>query len=334
VPLTGVSAVALNVTAASPTASGYLLVYPAQDVGRLGPSSNLNFDANRTNANLVITPVGGNGAVAIRNGTTGKTRIVVDVEGYVLAGTPTTPGAIEASTIRRSYDTGYYHEQPPGTDLVPPFTPGPPTESAVFLNVAGGFNGAEGYLSVHAYGTARPTTSSVNGAGTYTANLVLAKPASTGGIAIYNGTRHDMRIVVDREASTVPGTPTAAGTVRAVTPARIIDTAVGLGAPRLPLAGQHSLDVSVLGRGGIPTSAVPAVLLNVTAASPTASGYLTIYPSGTVRPTASNINFSTGATHAGLVIAPVGADGKVTIYSGSSGSLRLVVDVEGYVLGG
>jgi hypothetical protein len=34
------------------------------------------------------------------------------------------------------------------------------------------------------------------------------------------------------------------------------------------------------------------------------------------------------------VIAPVGADGKVTLYNGAPGSVHLVADIAGYVVDG
>ena len=48
------------------------------------------------------------------------------------------------------------------------------------------------------------------------------------------------------------------------------------------------------GRGGLPATGVGAVVLNVTATGPTAQGYLTVYPTGGTRPTASNLNFMPG----------------------------------------
>ena len=67
----------------------------------------------------------------------------------------------------------------------------------------------------------------------------------------------------------------------------------------------------------MPASGVSAVVLNVTATQPTAPGHLTVYPDGVARPTTSSLNFSAGETIPNLVVAPVGADGKVDFYNGS-----------------
>jgi hypothetical protein len=84
------------------------------------------------------------------------------------------------------------------------------------------------------------------------------------------------------------------------------------------------VDVSVLGNG-IPTTGVQAVVLNVTVVTPSSAGYVTVYPSGEVRPLASNLNFSAGQTVPNLVMAKVGANGNVTLFN-YLGSTHLVVD--------
>jgi uncharacterized delta-60 repeat protein len=117
-------------------------------------------------------------------------------------------------------------------------------------------------------------------------------------------------------------------------PTRLLDTRTGNGAPKQTVAARASLTLQVGGRGGVPAVGVEAVALNVTAVSPTRTGYLTVYPSGSARPTASNLNHQAGATTPNLVTVPVGADGKIVLYNGSAGTLHLVADVAGYYLGG
>jgi hypothetical protein len=70
-------------------------------------------------------------------------------------------------------------------------------------------------------------------------------------------------------------------------------------------------------------------VLNVTVTQPTAQSYLTVFPSGTTRPLASNLNFLAGQTVPNLVIAKVGADGKVAVYN-DAGSAHVVLDVVGW----
>ena len=50
-------------------------------------------------------------------------------------------------------------------------------------------------------------------------------------------------------------------------------------------------------------------MLNVTAVSPTASGFLTVFPAGITMPTVSNLNFTPGASAANLVTVPLSSYG-------------------------
>ena len=51
-------------------------------------------------------------------------------------------------------------------------------------------------------------------------------------------------------------------------------------------------------------------MLSVVAVAPSSPWYLTVYPGGTTRPNASNINFPAGATTANAVLARFGATGR------------------------
>ncbi|HQZ34875.1 MAG TPA: hypothetical protein PK020_10645, partial [Ilumatobacteraceae bacterium] len=74
----------------------------------------------------------------------------------------------------------------------------------------------------------------------------------------------------------------------ALEPSRLVDTRdslpVGSG-----LLGASTLDVSVVGVGGVPLSGVDAVVLNVTVTRPSQAGWATVFPAGSVRPGASNV---------------------------------------------
>src|SRR5688572_16066576 len=66
-------------------------------------------------------------------------------------------------------------------------------------------------------------------------------------------------------------------------------------------------DLVVTGRGGVPAAGVGAVALNVTVTNPTASSFLTVWPTGAAMPLAANLNFLPGQTVPNMVIAKVGA---------------------------
>ncbi|MCU1390984.1 MAG: hypothetical protein JWL72_4322, partial [Ilumatobacteraceae bacterium] len=70
-----------------------------------------------------------------------------------------------------------------------------------------------------------------------------------------------------------------------------------------------------------------AVVLNVTGIGATGDGYVTVYPCGSSRPTASNLNLVQGSTAPNLVIVKVGTGGTVCLYTQSGADLA--VDISG-----
>ena len=125
------------------------------------------------------------------------------------------------------------------------------------------------------------------------------------------------------------GAPPRPGGFTAVTPARTLDTRIGVGAAAAKVGPGRSIDLQVTGMGGVPSTGVAAVALNLTVTEPTAVGFLTVYPTGETRPLASSANFVASQTAANAVVARIGTGGKVTIYN-SSGTSHLVADVAGW----
>ncbi len=119
-------------------------------------------------------------------------------------------------------------------------------------------------------------------------------------------------------------------------PARLLDSRVGGvtvdglfgGLGLQPAQGVVQLDVA--GRGGVALDAA-AVALNVTVTGATGSGFITVYPCDAAKPNASNLNYVAGDTVANLVVAKVGSNGKVCIYT--DGATNLIADVEGFYPG-
>lgn len=114
-----------------------------------------------------------------------------------------------------------------------------------------------------------------------------------------------------------------------LTPARILDTRSGIGGPMAKLGAGQVRELDVTGPGGVPNDGVTAVILNVTAVSPTAPSHLTVWPSGVPQPLASNLNFVAGDVVPNLVTVKVGSSGKVSFFN-NSGSVDLVADVAGW----
>jgi hypothetical protein len=68
-------------------------------------------------------------------------------------------------------------------------------------------------------------------------------------------------------------------------------------------------------------------------ANPGSTGFVQVVPRGAGLPTASSLTFEVGRTKASAVVAAVSATGGVDLVVSPGSTLRLVVDVTGYVLG-
>jgi Beta-lactamase enzyme family len=115
-----------------------------------------------------------------------------------------------------------------------------------------------------------------------------------------------------------------AGAFRALPPTRILDTR-----RTTPLRADHEITLDVLPKSPGSSSSGPttAVALNVTVTDAEEAGYLTVFAADTARPTTSNLNQRPGRVTPNLVTVPVGADGRIRIYSSSTANV--IVDVLG-----
>jgi hypothetical protein len=137
-----------------------------------------------------------------------------------------------------------------------------------------------------------------------------------------------MDVVVDIQGYVIAGTATLPGTVVPVTPSRMVDTRLDLGAyGPVPANSGQMVDFVADGMTAIPQGA----LINLTVTEPRASGWLAAYPYGVARPVVSNLNFTPGAVVPNLALATLG-DGYGVLYNGSGGTVQMVADVLAYVL--
>lgn len=336
IPGSGVAAVLATVTVVGPQQGGHLNVWSS---GSTRPgTSNLNFRAGETIANTVLVRVGTGGGIQVFNGSYGSVQVIVDVTGYIRSGTPTAAGAVAALTPARIVDSRVGQQLPgpvPGLaaeDIQIGGQGGIPLTrvAGVVATVTVVDPQQSGHLTLWPSNSPQPGTSNLNfQAGQTIAAMVIVPVSADSTLRLFNGSGGTVHVIIDVAGYTLPGTPVVIGMLWSVTPSRIADSRIGL---------QIASAVPPLGTVGVPVtgpgSGAAAVTVTVTAVSPQASGYLTVWPSGTTRPGTSNLNFLAGRDIAATVVVPVGADGKVQLFNGSYGAVDLIVDIGGYTLAG
>jgi uncharacterized protein (DUF1501 family) len=327
VPASGVTAVALNITAVGATTVSNFTVWPKGDPKPTDP--NLLIPIGIAVPNLTIVKVGTAGRVHVQNDL-GAAHCIVDVVGYFRS---TTANRLQSVTPLRVFDTrigtgGRLGAVGPNTKvdvLVRGVAGVPSTADSVVVNVTAVKPTGNSWATVWPSGTTMPTASTLNyRPGQTVPNLVIAKIGTNGRISIYNflGSAHFLVDVLGYMSSTAPGRhfPLPA--------TKLLDTRTAFGGSG-PLGANTTRSVQVTGVGGVPSTGVSAVALNIAAYKPNATSFITAWPNGETMPVTSNLNTRAGVDVANLAILKVGAQGKVNLFN-SLGKVDLVVDVVGY----
>ena len=216
----------------------------------------------------------------------------------------------------------------------------PNDAAAVVMNVTVVNPTFEGFVTAYPSGGNDPGVSNLNfRPGQVVANQVTVKVGSNGIVNLKNSEGGTTQLIADLAGFFVGGTATDAGAFIPLTPARILDTRSGLGLPSstpVTVPANGSIELQVSGVGGLPAATdAGAVALNVTVANPKSNGYLTVYPTGvTPAPTVSNLNFVAGPAVPNAVTIKLGTNGKVTLVNGSSDTVDVIADVNGYYRAG
>ena len=186
VPLAGVAAVALNVTATNATSPSHLTIFPGGSA--VPTTSNLNVLPGQTLANRVIVPIGSNGQIGIFNGY-GQVDVVVDVNGWFTDASSAAGGSrFTAIAPQRILDTrsGFGPIRDAGVATVRFADSAAIGVTAIVANVTAVAAAAPSYLTVWPDGTSQPLASDLNFiTGQTIANLVITK-LGPNGFDVYN----------------------------------------------------------------------------------------------------------------------------------------------------
>lgn len=189
----GVTAVAMNVTAVGGTAASHVTAWPAAEPRPL--ASNLNFSTGRTTPNLAVVKVDGDGRVAFANNT-GQVDLVADLAGCYDDGTgpsgrfvPTAP----ARLLDTRYGVGASGPIVAGAPRAVLFTGGGGIPSngagAVVVNLTSTEATAASHLTVWPTGVDPPLVSNLNyEAGQTVPNLAVVTLGTFGRLSLANNT--------------------------------------------------------------------------------------------------------------------------------------------------
>ncbi|MGL4178675.1 MAG: hypothetical protein ACRCSN_21670 [Dermatophilaceae bacterium] len=341
IPTSGVSAVVLNVTAVSTTATGYFTLWPS---GASRPTvSSINFPRAWTGANLVTVPVGSTGAVSLYN-SGGSAHALVDVLGWYAKDDSVRASKgmgtqLQALTPTRIFDSRNTSQPGSGVfyngdyidfedDFGSAFNP---LVRAYAMNITAVSATGPGYVTAWSGSGTRPNTSTVNyETGVVAPNMAVVPtsltPEGRVRLRLENFGSGSVHLIADLvgvytqdEASGLRFKP-----LPSPAPRRILDTRSGTGLSGAFTGGAtRTLDASsIVGADSV------MVVGNVTGVTPTSGTYLTIWDGESTRPTVSNINVSTGKVRAASVFAPLSGPGGFDIFN-ASGSMNVLFDVAG-----
>jgi hypothetical protein len=185
----------------------------------------------------------------------------------------------------------------------------------VSLNVTSVGAAGHGYLTVWPCDAARPTASNLNVVGgDIVPNTVTVGVGGAGTVCVYSQSGTDVLVDLTGTWSSTAGLSAAP-----VAPARLLDTRT----TGTPMAAGQTLQLAVAGSGAVPADVV-AVQVNLTATQTARDGYLTVWPCGGARPTASNLNPKAGDTVANGATVGLGG-GQLCVYS--STQTHVIVDL-------
>jgi RHS repeat-associated protein len=202
--------------------------------------------------------------------------------------------------------------------------------SAVVLTVTTITPSQRAWGSVWAQGSPVPVAGLNVNAGVTTANTFITKVGATSGQVSITLDLGQMNVAVDVQGYYTDSTDTTPGdTFVPLSMTRVYDSRVSGGT----LGAAATRTIQILGLGGIPSSGVAAVALNVTSTGPTAATFLEVWQGGTRPNPGSTVNVPAAGVNAGAMVQTgVDASGKISVFN-SAGSTNVVVDVEGYYLG-
>jgi len=318
----------MNVAVVPRRALGYLTLWPS---GQSQPLvATLNSIDGRVKSNAAIVPAGANGAVTVF--ATDTTDVVLDVNGYFVAGSSPTALAFYSLTPCRIADTRNATAPLGGPSLAAQSVRSfpilasscglPSNAQAYSLNFAAVPKGPSlGFMTAWPAGQPQPLVASLNDpTGTVLANAVVVPAGANGDLNVFTTDATDL--VIDINGYFAP--PGAGGlSLYTLAPCRVIDTRLPAGS--LPFNTTRDVNVTT-SSCGVPATA-QAFVFNATVVPPGFLGYVTMWPQGQTQPLAATLNAYDGAVTNNMAIVPT-TTGSISVFP--LDPTHLVLDIFGY----
>ena len=202
--------------------------------------------------------------------------------------------------------------------------------AAYSLNVSVVPQGPLGYLTVWSAGQRRPLASTLNSLdGRIKANAAIVAGGDSGKISVY--ATDTTNVIVDVNGYFAPVSDSTLA-FYPLPPCRVADTRhsgypQGLGPPYLTGGQERAFPILNATSCNIPSSAA-AYSLNFSVVPHGSLFYMTVWPTGGLRPVVSTLNDIPGQIIANAAIVTAGTSGDVSVYP--TNDTDLVIDINGY----
>ena len=336
-----ITAVAVAITVVSPAGGGFLTVFA--DGSDRPDTSTMNYVTSVNITEDEIIPVGPDGKIAINvNGA--ATQIVVDATGYFTTNLQATNAStytplanssrvlltstglgVAKGTVASDGTLAFHVANNDGTTGAAVTPASGTTVTAVALNIGAlPPSGDDGWVAAYPNGATRneQTVVTFNGPTTSADTVIVPVSASNGEINLYNGSPDAINLVGDLAGYFT--TSTTGQYYHPITPIHVVDTRV-TSAGAVPANGTIGF--------GTPSSLTadnPSLVLNVTVAGPTDSGYLNAYPGSQSSPGTSISDFAAGTNIATDAIVNTANANDYVIGNVSGSANNIIIVATGY----
>jgi hypothetical protein len=321
------ASIALNISMQPPAQTGSLTVF--RYLATRPSTSNVEFTTGHRTSDfaLVTTNAQSDGRARIYNDSAGPVSVTVDVVGEYRGSAPTnavkgyravSPSRVLSSDIGANGSISPVlggHAQLPTTGV-----------GAVAVTFSEFSAQHAGYLAAGPFSLPFTPGRVLRwpGGGLRAGAFAIVPVDPDGQMMLTNYSSGSMHVTADVVGYFTAGAPTEHGMLNTVPAARVLQA---------QYAGTSTHDLPLTGHGGVVKKGASAVVLTLTAGSPSSSGSVLAYNPDQPRPTQASIQYSAGVLQANTAIVPLSSDGKIKIFNNGPGTVNLTVDVVGWVLG-